>query len=121
MTVVVWFLKWLVIAAAFYLAAQLIPGVKIKDFSAAMIASAVFAVLSLVLGSLMFFALGLGTLGLAWVFGVVSWWVINAVLLKITDAIMDDMELDGFGPALIASGVISVVSAIGYGAVDMIF
>jgi putative membrane protein len=47
------------------------------------------------------------------VFAFVTRWLVTAILLKITDAFSDNLTIRSFGTALIASGAITVLGAIG--------
>jgi len=102
-------LKLLILAVAVFLVARIVPGVRLRGFKAALVVSAVYSALNFVLFRVLivftfpFVVLKWVTLGL---FGV----VLNAILLMITDRLVDDFELDGFGSALLAAIGISVVN-----------
>jgi putative membrane protein len=94
-------------ALALWVAAGLVSGITLEEgfwklVLAALILGIVNAVLKpvLVVLSIPFIVV---TLGIALV-------VINAVMLVITDALTDALEIDGFGSALLGALVISVVS-----------
>ena len=107
------FLQWLVLSAAFWITAKILPGVKIKGFGTSILAAAVFAILSVVVGWLLFAAFTIGTLGLAWLLKPLTWWIIGAIVLKLTDVFFRDFKIDGFGTALLASAIIAITGAIG--------
>ena len=91
------FASWVILALAFVLAAWIAPGMRIHGgpFSWLWLAAA-FALLNLVLGTLLWLVtapLMLLTLGL---FGI----VINAVLIRLVAAWTDRLDLDGFGSAV---------------------
>jgi putative membrane protein len=102
-------LRFLVLAVAIYLVALIVPGVRIRGFKAALSVSAVYSLLNFLLFRVLLFItfplliLKYLTLG---IFGV----ILNAVLLLITDRMLDDFELSGFGAALVAAMGISVVN-----------
>lgn len=82
---------------------QVLPGAKVKGLSTAALIALVFALLNLVVGwllSILITILSLPfvvlTLGL---FLLVIPTIVNAVLLKITDAVLDQFELEGWLPA----------------------
>jgi putative membrane protein len=102
-------LRFLVLAASIYVIARLCPGVRIRGFKSALVVSAVYGMLNFLLFRVLIFItfplviLKYLTLG---IFGV----VLNAVLLMLTDRLVKDFELAGFGAALLASIGISVVN-----------
>ena len=102
-------LRFLILGVAVYLISLFVPGVRIRGFKAALIVSAVYSLLNFILFRVFIFItfplviLKYITLGL---FGI----VLNAVLLMITDKLVDDFELSGFGAALLASIGISGVN-----------
>ena len=104
---------WLVLSIAIWLTAALLPGVKVDGFGPAVGVAAVYSVLNYLLGGIAFFLFGVFTLGLGFLFFFITIWIINAIMLSITDGLMDSFEVDSFGWALMASLVISVFSAIG--------
>src|SRR5689334_4364144 len=90
---------WFVSALALWIVAQIIPGIRLRDFGSALIAAAVIAVVNAVLGPVLkFFAFPLIflTLGLFLL-------VINALLLKLASVFTPDFEVHGFFSAVIGS------------------
>ena len=104
---------WLILSVAVWFTAMLLPGVKLEGFGPALGVAAVYSVLNFLLGWIAFIILGVFTLGLGFIFFFITIWIINAIMLSITDGLMDSFELDSFGWALGASLVISCFSAIG--------
>ncbi len=104
-------IKWLMLAIAIYLIAMVIPGVRIKGFKAALVVAAIYGLLNFLLFRVLFIItfpliiLKYLTLG---IFGV----IMNAILLVITDRLVDDFQLAGFGSALFAAFGISIVNLI---------
>lgn len=93
------FVKLLLMALVVLGIALVVPGVRVRNFKAALTVTAVYGILNSVVWFLLGFPLTLLTvltLGLAGV-------VINAFLLLITSKILDDFELRGPASALIAS------------------
>lgn len=111
---VLFFGNWLIVSFAVWATAQMLPGVHIKDFKAAIGVAAMFGILNFCLGWLLFTVFAIGTLGLAWLFAFITWWVIDAIMLKFTDSMMDSIKIDGFGWALAASAVIALVSSVSH-------
>lgn len=96
---------------AVYIASKIIPGVRIRKNQAAFGIAAAFAALNLVAGWLIKAVLALVllpaailTFGLAYALIGLT---VNAILLSITDKLMDDFEIDGLWPLIQAAGLIS--------------
>jgi len=113
-------LSWLVMALAVWLTAAVLPGVRVKSLPSALIIAAIFGVLNFFLGWLFFGAFTIVTLGLAWLFAFITRIVIDAILLKITDAMTDRLTIDGFGWALGAAVMMSVLGSLGEFAIHAI-
>ena len=96
--------KFLIFTAIAAVSPQILPGVKVKGIGAAASVALIFGLLNLLFGWILGLAVKLVTLPLACLtFGI--FWVlipmlVNAVLLKVTDAFLDPFELDGWWPAL---------------------
>ena len=102
--------KFLVIAAAVWIAAAYVPGVTVREgVSSYLVITAIFAVVNVLVKpvlKLLSFPLLLLTLGLFLV-------VINAALFGLTALLTDRLDVAGITPAVIASLVISVVTWVG--------
>jgi putative membrane protein len=113
-------LSWLILSFAVWATAALLPGMRIKSFPSAILVAGLFGILNFFLGWLLFTIFTIGTLGLAWLLAFVTRWIINAIILKLTDSLTDRLEIDGFGWALIAAAVMSLAGTVGEWAVQMI-
>lgn len=98
------------------LLARFLPGVQIKRTRSAVLVALVFSVLNVVVGWLIkmllaavLFLPAILTLGLAW---VLVPFVANAVLLWITDELLDTFELRDTRVLLIAAAAITVANLI---------
>ena len=107
-------LSWLIMTLAVWATAALLPGFHLKSAKSALIVAAIFGLLNFLLGWLLFAIFTVFTLGLAWLLSFITRWIINAILLKLTDAMTDHLRIDGFGWALLGALVISVVSTLGH-------
>ncbi len=107
-------MKWLILSVAFWATAKLLPGVRVNGFGSSILAAAIYAVLSVIVGWVLFAVLTIGTLGIAYLLGFITWWFIGAVVLLLTDELTDSFDVDGFGAALIASAVIAGLNAFGH-------
>lgn len=99
---------WFVSALALWIVAQIIPGIRVRDFGSALIAAAVIAVVNAIVGPVFkFFAFPLIflTLGLFLL-------VINALLLKLASVFTPGFEVHGFFSAVIGSIVLTILDYI---------
>jgi putative membrane protein len=96
--------SWLLSAVALWIVAQIIPGLRLRDFGAAMIAVVVIAVVNATIGPVFrFFAFPFTiiTLGLFLL-------VINAALLKLSSLFTPGFEVHGFLSAVLGSVLITL-------------
>jgi putative membrane protein len=106
-------LSWLVLSLAVWLTAVVLPGFHVKSFGSAILVAAVFGILNFLLGWLIFAVLTVATLGIAWLLSFITRWIINALLLKATDALTDRLTIDSFGWALAGALMMSVLGTAG--------
>lgn len=103
-------LRLLVVAAAVWLAAAFVPGITVEGgFGSFLLIAVLFAVVNALVKpvlKLLSFPLLLLTLGLFLL-------VINAAMLGLTALLTDRLSVDGIGPAVVASLVISAVAWVG--------
>lgn len=105
-------LSWLIMSLAVWLTAQVLSGVHVKTFGAAMFTAAILGLLNFVIGWLIFTVLAVATLGIGLLLAFITRWIVNAILLKITDALTDGLEIDNFGWALVGALMISLISSV---------
>ncbi len=92
------------------LLARVLPGVKVRSAGSALAVAVVFSVLNFFLGWLIRLALFLPavlTLGLLF---LVLPFIVNAILLWLTDKLLRSFEIDTLGALLLSSAVITVVN-----------
>ncbi|MFO7892111.1 MAG: phage holin family protein [Longimicrobiales bacterium] len=106
-------LSWLILSLAVWLTAEVLPGFHVKSFGSALLVAALFGVLNFLLGWLFFAVLTIATLGLALLFAFITRWVINAIILKLTDALTDQLTIDSFGWALGGALMMSALGTLG--------
>lgn len=103
------FIAWLTIAAGLWVADRLLDGFKVKggivDF---LIVAALFGILNVALGWLIFGVLGVASLGLGFVFAFITRLVVAALLLKLADAITDKLQIRSFGVAFAAAFIMAL-------------
>jgi putative membrane protein len=101
-------IKILILSVSIFLIAKLLPGIRVKSFRTAIGVAVVYSIINFLVGwilKLLALPLILITFGL-FIF------VINATLLWITDKIIDDFEIDGFGLTILAAFLITIVNSI---------
>ena len=112
-------IHWLVLAVAFLITAKVVPGVRLFGLWDAIVVAAIFGVLNWLLGWLLFVVIGIGTLGIGFLLWFITHWVVNAILIKLTDALTSRFEVRSFGTALIAALVMSLLGKAGLYLVDV--
>jgi putative membrane protein len=101
-------IKILILSVSIFLIAKLLPGIRVKSFRTAIGVAVVYSIINFLVGwilKLLALPLILITFGL-FIF------MINATLLWITDKIIDDFEIDGFGLTILAAFLITIVNSI---------
>lgn len=106
-------LSWLILSLAVWITALILPGFHVKGFGSAILVAALFGILNFLLGWLFFAVFTIATLGLALLLAFITRWIINAIILKITDALTDRLRIDGFGWALLGALMMSALGTIG--------
>lgn len=106
-------LSWVILSLSVWITAVILPGFHLKSFGSAFVVAAIFGVLNFFLGWLFFAVFAIGTLGLALLLAFITRWIINAILLKITDAISDSLKIDGFRWALGGALLMSILGTVG--------
>ena len=99
---------WLVSAFALWIVAQLVPGIEVSGFGAAMVATVVIAIVDTVVGPVVRFLawpLTFLTLGLFLL-------VINAFLLKLASVVTPGFRVRGFLHAILGSLVLTILNSL---------
>jgi putative membrane protein len=98
--------SWLLSALALWLVAQIVAGIEVRGFGAALLATVVIAIVNATFGfvlKIVFFPVTLLTLGLFLL-------VLNAFLLKLAAWFTPGFAVRGFLPALFGSIVLTVLT-----------
>jgi putative membrane protein len=101
-------LVWLVSALALWLVAQIVPGIEVRDFGAALLATIVIAIVNAIVGPVLrFFAwpLTILTLGLFRL-------IVNAILLKLASMFSPGFRVRGFLDAIIGALLLTVLESV---------
>jgi putative membrane protein len=99
-------IHWFLSALSLLIVAHLVPGVEIRGFGTALVASVVIGLVNATLG----FILKILTLPLTIVTFGLFLIVINAVMLELAAALVPGFAVSGFGAALLGAIVLSLVS-----------
>jgi putative membrane protein len=103
-----WIVDWLLGALALWLVAQIIPGIQIRSFQTALLATVVIALVDVTIGPILrfiAFPITFLTLGLFRL-------VLNAVLLKLASIFTPGFRIDGFLNALVGSLVLTILDIV---------
>ncbi len=99
-------MKLLINALAFYITSYLIPGMVINGWQTLLVIAVVWGILTTIIKPILIILtlpINILTLGL-------FTFVINAVLLLITSSIVPGFRIEGFGTALLAAIVLTIVN-----------
>lgn len=99
--------SWALLTLVVFVTAAVVPGFYIRGFTGAMLVAALFGVINFFLGWLLFVAIGFGTLGLGFLLAFITRWLVDAIVLKIVDALSRSLEIVSFGRAFLAAMVMS--------------
>lgn len=105
--------SWLVLAFAVWLTAVILPGFKVNGFSGALVVAAVFGALNWLLGWVFFVAIGIGTLGLGFLLAFITRFIVDAILLKLTDAVTGSIQIKSFSTALFGALIMAAIGTLG--------
>jgi len=95
-------------ALALWLVARIVPGIYVRDYGAALIATIVIAIVNTLLGwplHFLTFPLTIVTLGLFWL-------IVNAFLLKLASVFVPGFTVNGFLAAFFGSIMLTVLNFI---------
>jgi uncharacterized membrane protein YvlD (DUF360 family) len=99
---------WLIFSLAVWLTTFVVPQFKVRGFWDAMVVSAIFGVLNVLVGWLISLVFIVGTLGVGFFLMFLTTWFTNAVVLEMTEAVTDRVKIGNFGSALAAGALISI-------------
>jgi len=97
---------WLVVALAILITASIVPGIRIKNYTIALIAAVVMGIVNALIQPVVAFFL----YPLTFItFGLFAW-VINGLMLMLVAKLVPDFEVDGCLSAILGSILISLIS-----------
>jgi len=100
-------LSWLVLSVSVWLTSILLPGFGVKGFGGAIRIAAIFGILNWAIGKLIFGLIVVATLFIGYLLSFVTRVIVNAILLKITDAVSDSINIKSFGHAILGAILMS--------------
>jgi putative membrane protein len=103
---------WLLLAAAFFGISKVLPGFRIQSFGTALIVSAVYSLLHVVLHFILFKVLWILTIPFVILTLGLIYFVVNAAILWLTDRFIEDFDIDGTTTLLIAAVLLTIANAI---------
>ncbi len=98
----------LLLSVAVFLVAELMPGIRLKNFGTAVTVAIVYSLINFLIGWLLIL-LSLPLLIIT--FGLFKF-IINGFLLLLTDKMMGDFEIDGIGTTFLAAFLITLVDSL---------
>jgi putative membrane protein len=106
-------LSWLVLSGAFWLTAEILPGFEVRGFRGAMLVAVLFGIINWLIGWLLFVVLGIVSLGIGFLLAFLTRWLVNAILLKVTDHLTSSLNIRDFRTALLGALLLSVFGTFG--------
>lgn len=100
-----WILHWILSGAALFIVAQILPGIQVDSFGAALIAALVVGLVSATVGLILkiillpFIILTLG----------IVYFLINGLMLKLASAMVPGFRVNGCLPAVVGSILLTIV------------
>jgi putative membrane protein len=103
-------IAWLLSAAAFLGISKLLPGFRIGSFSTALVVAAVYSILYIVLHFILFKVFWILTIPLVILTLGIIFFVVNAVILWLTNKLIEDFDIDSTATLLIAAVLLTVAN-----------
>jgi putative membrane protein len=103
-------IAWLLSAAAFLGVSKLLPGFRIGSFGTALVVAAVYSVLYLVLHFILFQILWILTIPLVILTLGIIFFVVNAIILWLTDKVVEDFQIDSTATLLMAAVLLTIAN-----------
>jgi putative membrane protein len=103
---------WLLLAASFFGLSKVLPGFRIRSFGIALVVSAVYSLLHIVLHFILFNVLWILTIPFVILTLGLIFFVVNAAILWLTDKLVEDFEIDRTATLLIAAVLLTIANGI---------
>jgi uncharacterized membrane protein YvlD (DUF360 family) len=105
---------WLMSAASIWVTAEILSGFRVtRGALDLLIVAAILGLLNALLGGLLFFVIGIGTLGIGWLLAPVTQIIVTGLLLMLTDKFSDSLEINDVPTAFLGALVMTIIYNIG--------
>jgi len=101
-------LQWVLSALSLMVVSHFLPGLHVRSFGSALVVAAVYGILNVLLYPVLAF---LAFIPILVTFGLFIF-VINAFLLFLTDALLEQFKLDSFVTALVGAVLLTILHGI---------
>ncbi len=105
-------ISWVLFAAAFLGLSKVLPGFHVRNFGTALIVSAIYSVMHIIVHFVLFKILWILTIIPVLLTLGLIYFVINTGILWLTDALVDDFEIDGIATGLLAAVILTITNSI---------
>ena len=104
---------WAVTALSLFVASRVLDGMTLKGgLVSHVFVAALFGILNVLLGQLIFFVIGIGTLGLGFILAFITHLVATAIVLLIVNAVSSRLRVKNFKTAFLASLIMSITASV---------
>jgi putative membrane protein len=103
-------IAWLISAAAFLGVSKLLPGFRIGSFGTALVVAAVYSIVYVVLHFILFKILWILTIPLVILTLGIIFFVVNAIVLWLTDKFVEDFHIDSTATLIIAAVLLTIIN-----------
>ena len=103
-------IAWLISAAAFLGVSKLLPGFRIGSYGTALVVAAVYSIVYVVLHFILFKILWILTIPLVLLSLGIIFFVVNAVVLWLTDKLVEDFHIDSTTTLIIAAVLLTIIN-----------
>src|ERR671915_2254226 len=105
-------IAWVLSALAFLGLSKLLPGFHVRALGTAMVVAAVYSLLHIVLHYILFQILWILTIPFVILTLGLIYFVVNAVILWLTDRLVEDFHIDSTAILLVAAVLLTIVNGI---------
>jgi putative membrane protein len=103
---------WVLSALAFLGLSKILPGFYVRSFGSALVIAAVYGILHMILHFILFRVFWILTIPLVILTVGLIYFVVNAVILWLTDKLVEDFHVESTGILLLAAVLLTVVNGL---------
>jgi putative membrane protein len=103
---------WVLSALAFLGLSKMLPGFYVRSFGSALVIAAVYGILHMILHFILFRVFWILTIPLVILTLGLIYFVVNAVILWLTDKLVEDFHIESTGILLLAAILLTVVNGL---------